>query len=433
MALMDDAVLPRLLAGFGEQPMSQLAAHVDVHGPLPDLDTIAPEALLDEVEESGLRGHGGASFPMAKKMRSVAARRKPKVVLANGSEGEPASRKDRVLMRELPHLLLDGAAVAAHAVGAHQAIIAVCTADVRSLEALELAIDQRRRAGYRDPAFELCEVPERYLSGQESALVNLINGGGVLPTFGTRPFQRGVGGRPTLVQNVETLAHLALIARHGAEWFRGLGTARDPGSALVTLSGAVARPGVYEIAHGTPLAELLQSAEVAEPLRGVLIGGYFGSWLPAGQLPALRLSAEQLRDHGATLGAGIIVALGSSACPVAECSRVADFFSAESAGQCGPCVHGLAAVADTVAAIASGTADRMAWHDLERWLAELPGRGACQHPDGATRFVTSALRVFGEDFRQHAAHGRCELCDAAPVLPVPATAPVAGRAALSMA
>ena len=221
MALTDDALLPRLLAGFGEEPMTQLSGHLSVHGPLPDLSTLSPEELMDEVEESGLRGHGGASFPMAKKMRSVAARRKPKVVLANGSEGEPASRKDRVLLRELPHLVLDGAAVAAHAVGARQAVIAVSTADVRSLQSLEAAIEERQREGYRDPSFELCEVPDRYLSGQESALVNLINGGGVLPTFGPRPFQRGVGGRPTLVQNVESLAHLALIARHGATWFRG--------------------------------------------------------------------------------------------------------------------------------------------------------------------------------------------------------------------
>jgi NADH:ubiquinone oxidoreductase subunit F (NADH-binding) len=190
----------------------------------------------------------------------------------------------------------------------------------------------------------------------------------------------------------------------------------------VTLSGALERPGVYEIAHGTPLAELLQSAEPSEPLRGVLVGGYFGTWLPASGLPALRLSAEELRPHGAALGAGVIVALGQSACPVAECSRVADWFSAESAGQCGPCVHGLAAIADTIAALAGGTADRTSWHDLERWLAEIPGRGACQHPDGATRFVASALRVFAEDFRRHAAYGRCDRCDAAPSLPVPAQA-----------
>ena len=421
MAIATEQALPRVLSGVGELPMTELGSHLDLHGPLPELRKWSPDQIIALVEQSGLRGHGGAGFPTATKLRAVGARRKPKVLVANGTEGEPASKKDRVLLRELPHLVLDGGAVAARAIGAGEAIIAVSELDARSADSLELAIAQRHAAGLRgEPRFSLVAVPERWLTGQESALVNLLNGGPGRPTFGARPFERGVRQRPTLVQNVETLAHMALIARHGAGWYRGLGTERDPGSTLVTLAGAVSAPGVYEIERGMPLAELLQSAGESEPLSAVLIGGYFGSWLPAEHIPGVRLAAEHLAEHGASLGAGVIVALGASVCPVAETVRIADYFAAQTAGQCGPCVNGLGAIADTIQEIAAGTAAADAWADLARWGRQLPGRGACQHPDGAVRFVASALRVFEAEFHDHARLGPCDRCASAPVLPAPA-------------
>jgi NADH:ubiquinone oxidoreductase subunit F (NADH-binding) len=401
--------------------VTDLESHLALYGPLPDLLAWAPGRLVDLVERSGLRGHGGASFPVARKLGAVASRRGRKVVVANGTEGEPASKKDRVLLRELPHLVIDGAAVAARAVGAGEAIIAFSEADDRSARSLAVALRERGedRRGSGEPRFELVGVPERYLSGQESALVNFLSGGPGIPTFGVRPFERGVRNRPTLVQNVETLAHLALIARHGPSWFRELGTAEDPGSALVTLSGAVSCPGVYEIEHGMALPDLLNRAEVVDDLRAVLIGGYFGSWVPATQVSRLLLSPRHLAEHGASLGAGVIVALEGSACPVAETVRIAEYFAVQSAGQCGPCVNGLGAIADAVGELAAGTAPTTARWDLERWVNELPGRGTCQHPDGAARFLASALRAFGDDFRDHARRGRCERCAHAPVLPAP--------------
>ncbi len=421
MAIATERALPRLLTGVGELPMTELASHLDQHGPLPELRGSSPDQIIALVAESGLRGHGGAGFPTATKLRAVASRRRPKILVANGTEGEPASKKDRVLLRELPHLVLDGAAVAARAIGAGEAIIAVSELDERSAHSLDRAVAERRAAGLRgEPRFSTAGVPERWLTGQESALVNRLNGGPGRPTFGARPFERGVRQRPTLVQNVETLAHLALIARHGAGWYRGLGTERDPGSTLVTLAGAVSAPGVYEIERGMPLADLLQSAGESEPLSAVLIGGYFGSWLPAEHIPGVRLAAEHLAEHGAILGAGVIVALGASACPVAETVRIADYFAAQTAGQCGPCVNGLGAIADTIQEIAAGTAAAGAWADLARWGRELPGRGACQHPDGAVRFVASALRVFEAEFHDHARLGPCDRCACAPVLPAPA-------------
>jgi NADH:ubiquinone oxidoreductase subunit F (NADH-binding) len=421
MAVTVDQPLPRLLAGIGERSMVALEQHLDVHGPPPDLWRWPTEEIIKQVQSAGLRGHGGASFPMARKMAAVASRRGQAIVVANGSEGEPASKKDRALLRELPHLVLDGAAVAARAVGAGDAIVVVSGEDERSVRSLGMAMRDRGAAGlHGDPEFELFVLDPGYVAGQETALVSALNGGPAKPTFApSLPFERGVRGRPTLVQNVETLAHLALIARHGAGWFRELGTPRDPGSALVTVSGAVAAPGVYEIEHGMPLSELLDVVELTDRVAAVLVGGYFGTWLPADAVPEVGLSDEQLRRHGATLDAGVIVVLGAEACPVAEATRIADWFAAESAGQCGPCVNGLGAIADTIHQLATGTASRSAWSDLDRWARDMHRRGACQHPDGAVRFITSALRVFEPELRDHARRGLCERCASAPVLPAP--------------
>ena len=423
--------LPRLLAGVGERPMSSLDSHLDVHGPLPDLRRRSGAWLAERVEEAGLRGRGGAAFPVARKLRAVSSRTGAKVVLANGAEGEPASRKDRVLLRELPHLVLDGLSLAAHAVGAKEAIIAVSEADARGAEGIEQAVGQRQQAGLAgDPVFTLMPTPESFVSGQETALVNWANAGLAKPTFtGPRPFERGIHRRPTLVQNVETLAHLALIARHGPRWFRALGTPADPGSALVTVAGQVDAPGVYEIEHGTSAPQLLDMVGAPARLTGLLLGGYFGSWVEPGSIGELRLSPGQLSPFGASLGAGVVAVLGPESCPVAETVRVTDYLASQSAGQCGPCVHGLTAVADTVQRLASGLATAAERMDLSRWLGELPGRGACHHPDGAVRFLSSSLHVFADEFADHARHGACEMCAAQAVLPVAPTHPVERLAA----
>ena len=424
----DGTALPRLLLGVGDAQPERLDHHLQLHGQLPDLRRVAPTQLVEQIEASGLRGHGGAAFPVGRKLRAVASRRGRKIVLANGAEGEPASKKDRVLLRELPHLVLDGATVAARAVGAGAAVIVVPQTDERSIRSLERAIEERATAGLRNgPRLSLAIAPKRYITGQETALVNFVNTGVAAPTFGARPFERGVGQRPTLVQNVETLAHLALIARHGPDWFRRLGTADDPGSALITISGAVGAPGVYEIEHGAPLADVLAAAGAEEAMSAVLLGGYFGSWVEGAYVPRLLLSRRELSPYRATLGSGVVAVLGPHNCGVAETARVAEYLAGEGAGQCGPCVNGLRAIADTLQRLASGTAPAGARRDLERWSVELPGRGACAHPDGAARFVESALRVFGAEFADHARRGPCERCMARPVLPtpVPETYPLA--------
>jgi NADH:ubiquinone oxidoreductase subunit F (NADH-binding) len=356
--------------------------------------------LIELVERSGLRGRGGAGFPTGRKLAAVASQGGRPVVVVNAAEGEPASSKDRMLVRYVPHIVLDGAVLAAEALGARRAIVALGGSELE-LRALADAIEERaRRRVDRRVELVLVAVPRGFVAGEETALVRFLNGGPAKPTFTPpRPFERGVGGAPTLVQNAETLAHLALIARFGAEWFRELGTPDEPGSALVSLSGAVTRPGVYEIGLGTPLADLIRRAGgESEPMRAFLVGGYFGGWLDSSQVD-VPLSDAALMPLGARLGARAIVALPKEACGLVETARVARYLAAESAGQCGPCVNGLDAIAVGLVRLATGKGDSR--DDLHRWVAAVRGRGACRHPDGAAAFVASALTCFADEVELH--------------------------------
>ncbi len=395
--------LPRVLLGVDGRGPLNLAGHEAIYGPLP---SVAAERLFGAVERSGLRGRGGADFPVATKLRAVASgSRRPSAVVVNGSETEPASRKDVTLLTSVPHLVLDGAVLAARAVKAGLIVVKVDESNTEAISALRSAIPQRSSA---DLPIELVVGPDGYVTGEESAVINLLNGGAAKPVYvPPRPYEKGVRGRPTLVQNVESLAQLALVARHGPVWYRELGTAADPGTTLVTISGAVRDPGVYELAFGTPLAELLEAAGGAvEPLQAVLVGGYFGTWIEAGQAMHLRLAREQLRAAGAALGAGVVIALPASACGLHESARIARYLAQQSAGQCGPCSSGLPAIAGGLASLARGDAHPGTYERVLRWCDDVSGRGACHHPTGAVAFVRSSLRVFEHEIARHHA-GKC--------------------------
>ena len=390
--------LPRLLAGLRADGGSlDLDGHLAVHGRRP-----SSAGLIELVSESGLRGRGGAGFPAGRKLDAVASARRRPVVVANGAEGEPVSFKDKTLLRRTPHLVLEGTALAAAALGAREAFVAVDNAAYEEVEAVSCALDQRRaRRADRGLTLRLLLVPSGFVTGEETALVSVLEGGPAKPRFTPpRPFEKGVRGAPTLVQNVETLAHMALIARHGPDWFRAVGTSEEPGSALFTVSGAVARPGVYEAALGTPLTTVLAQAGDVRGIPGAfLLGGYFGSWVDPDTAQGLSLLDSELVAAGASLGAGAIVALPGAACGLDQAARVARYLAGESAGQCGPCVHGLAAVAGALESLADGLGDTRA--QAARWLEQVRGRGACRHPDGSVRFVESALAVFRDEVRLH--------------------------------
>ena len=322
----------------------------------------------------------------------------------NGAEGEPASHKDRHLLWLAPHLVLDGLQLAAEAVGARRAILYVHRHE-QLLRLLRHALAERSAAGCDQIAAEIVAAPPRFLAGEESALASRVGGGLAVPTFKRPPvFERGVGGAPTLVQNVETLAHVALIARFGAAWFRQVGTAAEPGSMLVTAHRADGASQVIEVPVGAPLAEVLELGR--QPAQAVLAGGYHGAWIPAAQAAALPLANAALRQAGGSLGAGVLAALPPDRCGLAETARVLRYLAAESAGQCGPCLNGLPRIAGAFAELSRPGAGRGCLADLERWSGLVAGRGACHHPDGTVRLVRSALGVFSGEIGRHLS-GRC--------------------------
>jgi NADH:ubiquinone oxidoreductase subunit F (NADH-binding) len=399
------AGLPRLLPPRPED----LRRHLARFGTVPYRGRHG--ALMGDVEASGLTGRGGAAFPAHRKLAIVAAARGPKVVVANGAESEPASRKDKTLIHAAPHLVLDGLQLAAEAVGASEAYLVLHQG---AGGGIRRALRERAASGQDLIEVTLADTPPRFLAGQESAVVNRLGGGPAIPVFTPpRVTERGLGGQPTLVQNVETLAHLALIARYGPRWFRALGTPAEPGSMLATCYPASGGCRVTEAAIGTPLATLLGTGE---GVQAWLIGGYHGSWL----VPDARLTLDNssLRGPGAAVGAGVLAALPADRCGVAETARVAGYLAAESAGQCGPCLNGLPRIAATLAELSGPWPRRDARGDVERWAALVSRRGACSHPDGTVRFVRSALRVFEPEFRLHE-RGRCSAVNRRPFLPLP--------------
>ena len=354
--------------------------------------------LIDTIERAGLVGRGGASFPVGVKWRSVAERRGGAVVIANGAEGEPLSRKDQTLMALRPHLVIDGAMLAAEAVGAKRILLYVGEAHGSAVMALSRALAQRPAA--EAGRARVLPAPPSYVAGEETAAVNFVNSGVAAPTaIPPRPFEQGVDGHPTLVQNVESLAHAALIARRGDAWFRSLGVNGAAGTVLLTVSGAVARPGVVEVASGSTVDEVLALAGgVRGTARAVLLGGYFGGWITARQAGTMALDPKGLRAAGGSLGCGVVSVLDEAADPLDVSARIMQHLANESAAQCGPCFFGLRSLSAATTRLAGRQPDLGDLPKLHRWAAMVKGRGACRHPDGAVAFLQSALSVFEPEF-----------------------------------
>jgi NADH:ubiquinone oxidoreductase subunit F (NADH-binding) len=403
----------------GPRGSTTVTAHINRHGPLPE---IFGNQLIEMIDAAGLTGRGGAAFPVARKLRAVASGGAAAVVVGNASEGEPAAFKDKTLLARNPHLVLDGLTLAARAVGADRAYLYVHD-DKRLIDVVRRAILERRAAVIDRPSPEFVVAPDRFIAGEESAVVAVIEGRGPVPRAKPpRVFEYGVYGRPTLVQNAETLAHIALIARNGASWFREFGTGDEPGTMLCSVSGCVHRPSVVEAAIGMPVRDVFDAAGgLTEPVQAVLFGGYHGGWLRAADVVPLTMSNADLRPRGAALGAGVLVALPASVCGLAEAARVLLYLAEESAGQCGPCVHGLPRLADMFERIAvphrSGRGQR-ASREIDRAIELLKGRGACNHPDGGVRFAISSLNAFRAELEHHA-RGNCTATSGREVLPTP--------------
>jgi NADH:ubiquinone oxidoreductase subunit F (NADH-binding) len=393
---MSAAALPRVLTGASDRPLTLREHEMTFGAPL------ASAALSGKLDAAGLLGRGGASFATSKKAELLRSQRgHHKVVVVNAMEGEPAAHKDRTLLSTNPHLVLDGAQNLASLIGARRVAVCVSRKDATIVHHVQRAIHERERRG-AGPEFVLHTPPWRYVAGEESALVHWLNDNETMPQYRPqRPHVLHVGRSPALVMNAETCAHVALINRFGADWFRELGTDASPGSTLVSISGAVPHPTVHEVALGTPLRSILREVGADPEPQALLTGGYGGAWLDAAHLD-VAFCNEALRPLGATVGAGILVVVPQGACGLAETHRVVKWMANESSRQCGPCAFGLPALAEDLRLLLQGTRDPQAvLIRLKDRCAVIEGRGACRHPDGVVRLVESALTVFARHIDEH--------------------------------
>jgi NADH:ubiquinone oxidoreductase subunit F (NADH-binding) len=366
--------------------MMRLLGEPDVVAPLPKVG----HGLIDEIDRARLVGRGGAGFPVATKWRAVTQRSHGRaVIVVNGAEGEPRSLKDRLLMTSRPQLVLDGAFIAARVLRARRVILYIGERHTVARDSMMRAL--ARRSEPERSIVTFAAAPQRYVAGAEAAAIHFLNEGIATPTnVPPFPFEKGVGDAPTLVQNVETLAHVATLARSG----------QPSNTVLITLAGGITNLGVVEVDPRTTITEVInQSGGLTEAARAVLVGGYFGTWMEPEKAWSVRLDPTAVR-----MGCGVIGVLPSSRCPVCEVAGIMRYLAGESSAQCGPCFFGLRALAEATTRIAEEGSKPDVLERLRRWAVEVRGRGACKHPDGAVLFLSSALEVFAAEFAEHRPH-----------------------------
>ncbi|MEU5808759.1 MULTISPECIES: NADH-ubiquinone oxidoreductase-F iron-sulfur binding region domain-containing protein [unclassified Streptomyces] len=388
---------PRVLAGLDALPRLDREDHLVVHGPVP---SYGPEELVELAEDIDLRGRGGAGFPFARKLRAVMRTARSRdgrtALVINGSEGEPSCLKDKAILLNSPHLVIDGALLAASAIGAEDVVFGVTRDDVE--RSLRTAIAERGAGSL----VRVAMLPERFVTGEGTSMINGIEGGPTLPSGQkVRTSDRGLGGLPTLLSNTETYAQLAIAARMGAAGYRTAGTPTEPGTTLLTVAGST----VLEVPLGTSLAYVLDLCGTS-PGQGVLIGGYHGKFLTAQAARSVLLSRQSLATVKAVLGAGAVLPLPEDTCPAGEIARVARWMADETAGQCGPCFRGLPSLASALEDVCTG-GGRAALDAIELRMQAVRKRGACSHPDGTANFVASALATFPDELRDHALGSGC--------------------------
>jgi NADH:ubiquinone oxidoreductase subunit F (NADH-binding) len=387
---------PRLVIGeSGSRPLS-LREEITAGTYAP----VATGGLIAQLEQAGLRGRGGSGFPAHRKWRAVRDGAAPRVVVANGEEGEPSSFKDRWLLTNRPHAVIDGLLLAAAAIGAGRAVIYLSHPETVSSVQRALEESPSLPGGV---AVEIHVVEPRYVAGEETAVCRSINGGPALPLAKPpRPFESGVDGQPTLVSNVETLVQAAWIARNDAATYRALGTSASPGTMLVTLGGACRRPGVYEVPYGLTLGQLIEDCAggLSGEIVGVLAGGWFMGVADTSLLEAT-WCIDAMRAAGSGVGCGAVTVLGDDERIEEVVARLARWYVEESAQQCGVCVKGTVAIADTLELFSRGSADPDALAKLARWGTALQGRGACAFLDGAANLAGTFSKIITSDEVMH--------------------------------
>ena len=391
-----------------------LEEHLDRLGHRPGATGRHGDALIETLDEIALTGRGGGHFPAARKWLTVLRAGGGGTVVANAAEGEPASGKDAALVTRRPHLVLDGLVSAGEAVGASDLVVWLHAGDHAAHRAMTRALGEREAAGFAEAGVRIVPAPDHYLAGESSAILRSLAGGPALPQFRRTPAAvDGLHGRPALVHNVETLARVALAARLGSGGYR-------PTTLLTVVTGD--RRTVVEAEPSWSLSDALTAAGqgATDDVGALLLGGYGGAWLPWSQAAGLAVHEPSARAAGISLGAGVVAPLPREACGLTYTAAIAGYLASSSARQCGPCLFGLPAIAGVVALLVTGQAGRADLRRLDRFTAQVAGRGGCHHPDGAVRLVLSALSVFASDVDAHRRGRPCPAATNRVLFPLPA-------------
>jgi len=379
------------------------------------------EEVIKAISEAGLRGRGGAGFPTGKKWQFTReAPGEPRYLVLNGGEDEPGSKKDRVLLENLPHLVLEGTILAAYSIGASKAYLYINALYDVAIKSINDALAEAKSAGYwgsnvLDSDFSLdiqvVPAPHNYVAGEDTAVLEVIEGKKPWPRQ-KPPFPVTVGlfGKPTAVNNVETLAHVAPIVLKGADWYRKFGTGESPGTMIFSLNDDVNRPGVYELPFGTPLRYLIEECgggiKGSKKIKAIMPAAPSSAFLPLDKIDTL-LDHNSMRDAGSALGCGVVKLVSEDSCIVEELVKIADFFAAESCGQCPACRMETNTLAMMIKKVQAGQGGQPILDQFGKILAFNKGKGFCNLIAMPGPPIESALKLFPADFEAHLSTGKC--------------------------
>jgi NADH-quinone oxidoreductase subunit F len=385
------------------------------------LKQLSSDQVMQIVTESGLRGRGGAGFPTGKKWAFTAeAPETPHYVVLNGGEDEPGSMKDRLLMENLPHLVLEGIVLAAYAVKASKAYLYINAAYKDAIQSMLDALAEAKQAGYCGERILggnfslevlLTPAPHEYVAGEDTAALEVIEEKKPLPRQKPPfPATSGLFGKPTAVNNVETLANVPPIIAKGAKWYRSFGTAESPGTMIFSLNDEVKKPGVYELPFGTPLRYLIEECgggtREGKKIKAILPGGPSSAFLRAEQID-VALDHNSVRAAGSSIGCGVVGIVVEGSCIVEEVLIIAEFFSAESSGQCPACRMETTMLATLLKKVQQGQGGAPLLDQFSKVIAFNMGKGFCNLINMPGPPIESALKLFRSDFDFHLANGRC--------------------------
>lgn len=380
-----------------------------------------PESVIQEINESGLRGRGGAGFPTGKKwLFTRECAEQPHYVVLNGGEDEPGSKKDRLLMENLPHLVIEGVILASYAVGATTAYLYINQEYKAANDSMAKALSEARAAGYwgnkifgSGYSLDILFVaaPPTYVAGEDSAAVEVIEGKKPLPRQKPPfPATAGLFGKPTAVNNVETLANISPIIAKGAKWYRTFGTPESPGTMIFSLNDEVNRPGIYELPFGSPLRFLIEECgggvKGGKAIKAILPGGPSSALLSPDKIDT-PLDHNSVRAAGSTIGCGVVRIITEGTCIVEEVLRIAEFFAAESCGQCPACRMETNILAAILKKVQQGQGGQPLLEQFGKVISFNKGKGFCNLINMPGPPIESALRLFRPDFEFHLANGRC--------------------------